>query len=158
MGPRPAEHYHFPPTTFPMPNNLLKTVLPVALALALSGPRMALSLPRHGPPAKARRVRIAASELPTAVRQAIAKQYPGYHVDDAQKTGGGQSGTTYRVELEGRGNRGCTPPARCSAAGPTRMSATKTESLPARGLAVGAQLAVRVGRTVGRPSLLLSLS
>ncbi len=55
--------------------------------------------------AKPTRVKIPASEVPTAVRQAVAKQYPGYHIDDAVKISNGESGTTYDLELEGSGKK-----------------------------------------------------
>lgn len=88
-----------------MKKHALSTACRAALALALLAP--AAPLAGFAAPAQdgSTRTEIRASELPTAVRQAIARQYPGYHVDDARKSSGGKNGPTYRVELEGRGKK-----------------------------------------------------
>lgn len=103
----------------------LVTTLRAVLLVSLAAPLALTAQAQQAAPAKMSPVEIPASQLPTAVRQAIAKQYAGYHVDDAKKISGGKAGTTYRVELEGTGKQ--ERHVEFNAAGKVLRSTTETE-------------------------------
>jgi hypothetical protein len=110
-----------------MKNTPVTTALRAALLLSLTTP-LALTLTvqaQQGKLASMSQMEIAANQLPTAVRQAIAKQYAGYHIDDAKKISGGKAGTTYWVELEGTGKKEMHVV--FNAAGKVLRSTTETE-------------------------------
>ena len=108
-----------------MKNTLATSALRAALLLSLAAPLTLTAQAQQGKPTTMSQVEIPASQLPTAVRQAIAKQYAGYHVDDAKKISGGKAGTTYRVELEGTGKKEMHVV--FNAAGKALRSTTETE-------------------------------
>jgi hypothetical protein len=108
-----------------MKNTPVTTALRAALLLSLTAPLALTVQAQQGKPASMSQVEIAANQLPTAVRQAIAKQYAGYHVDDAKKISDGKTGTTYRVELEGTGKKEMHVV--FNAAGKVLRSTTETE-------------------------------
>ncbi|GAB2798072.1 hypothetical protein HNQ93_004094 [Hymenobacter luteus] len=108
-----------------MKDTLVTTARRAALLLSLTAPLTLTAQAQQGSPATMSQVEIPASQLPTAVRQAIAKQYAGYRVDDARKISGGKTGTTYRVELEGTGKQEMY--VMFNAAGKVLRSTTETE-------------------------------
>ncbi|MCI1189683.1 PepSY-like domain-containing protein [Hymenobacter sp. DH14] len=108
-----------------MKNTLVTTALRAALLLSLTALLTLTAQAQQVQPATTSPVEIPASQLPTAVRQAIAKQYAGYRVDDARKISGGKAGTTYRVELEGTGKKEMHVV--FNAAGKVLRSTTETE-------------------------------
>lgn len=108
-----------------MKSTLVITALRAALLLGLTAPLAQTAQAQQAKPAGMSQVEIPASQLPTAVRQAVAKQYPGYHVDDAKKISGGKAGTTYQVELEGTGKKEMHVV--FNAAGKALRSTTETE-------------------------------
>lgn len=108
-----------------MKNTLVTTARRAALLLNLTVVLALTTQAQQGSPATMRQVEIPASQLLTAVRQAIAKQYAGYRVDDARKISGGKAGTTYRVELEGTGKKEMH--VEFNAAGKVLRSTTETE-------------------------------